>query len=83
MINLYYRLVKHLERIMDDKETKCLIFVGTKRAADDITRVSETSFEHKNDACCATTRLTLGDLVPAARWVSCACSSWRQGAKRT
>ncbi|KAK6543248.1 ATP-dependent RNA helicase dbp2 [Orbilia ellipsospora] len=32
------KLVKHLERIMDDKETKCLIFVGTKRAADDITR---------------------------------------------
>ncbi|KAJ6262812.1 ATP-dependent RNA helicase dbp2 [Drechslerella dactyloides] len=32
------KLVKHLERVMDDKETKCLIFVGTKRAADDITR---------------------------------------------
>ncbi|KAF3274068.1 ATP-dependent RNA helicase dbp2 [Orbilia oligospora] len=32
------KLVKHLERIMDDKETKCLIFVGTKRAADEITR---------------------------------------------
>jgi len=32
------RLIKHLEKIMDNKETKCLIFVGTKRSADDITR---------------------------------------------
>jgi len=32
-------MVKHLERIMEDKSNKCLIFVGTKRTADDITRV--------------------------------------------
>ncbi|KAF8451287.1 P-loop containing nucleoside triphosphate hydrolase protein [Terfezia claveryi] len=32
------RMVKHLERIMEDKSNKCLIFVGTKRTADDITR---------------------------------------------
>lgn len=32
------RLIKHLEKIMDDKLSKCLIFTGTKRTADDITR---------------------------------------------
>jgi ATP-dependent RNA helicase DDX5/DBP2 len=32
------RLVKHLEKIMDDKQSKCLIFTGTKRTADEITR---------------------------------------------
>lgn len=32
------RMIKHLERIMDDKSSKCLIFTGTKRTADDITR---------------------------------------------
>ncbi|KAK5629786.1 hypothetical protein RRF57_005501 [Xylaria bambusicola] len=32
------RMIKHLEKIMDNKENKCLIFVGTKRVADDITR---------------------------------------------
>ena len=34
------RLIKHLEKIMDSRDTqnKCLIFVGTKRVADDITR---------------------------------------------
>jgi ATP-dependent RNA helicase DDX5/DBP2 len=32
------RLIKHLEKIMDDKASKCLIFTGTKRTADDITR---------------------------------------------
>ncbi|KAF8466425.1 P-loop containing nucleoside triphosphate hydrolase protein [Kalaharituber pfeilii] len=32
------RMVKHLERIMEDKSNKCLIFVGTKRTADEITR---------------------------------------------
>ncbi|KAL5604510.1 uncharacterized protein BROUX77_004696 [Berkeleyomyces rouxiae] len=31
------RMIKHLEKIMDDKSNKCLIFVGTKRVADDIT----------------------------------------------
>ncbi|KKA30833.1 hypothetical protein TD95_004666 [Thielaviopsis punctulata] len=31
------RMIKHLEKIMDDKTNKCLIFVGTKRVADDIT----------------------------------------------
>jgi ATP-dependent RNA helicase DDX5/DBP2 len=31
------RLIKHLEKIMDDKNSKCLIFTGTKRTADDIT----------------------------------------------
>lgn len=34
------RLIKHLEKIMDDKQSKCLIFTGTKRTADDITKVS-------------------------------------------
>lgn len=33
------RLIKHLEKIMDDKASKCLIFTGTKRTADDITKV--------------------------------------------
>jgi ATP-dependent RNA helicase DDX5/DBP2 len=32
------RMIKHLEKIMEDKENKCLIFVGTKRIADEITR---------------------------------------------
>ncbi|TGZ77468.1 ATP-dependent RNA helicase DBP2 [Ascodesmis nigricans] len=32
------RLIKHLEKIMDDKQSKCLIFTGTKRTADDITK---------------------------------------------
>ncbi|RYP08254.1 hypothetical protein DL764_001988 [Monosporascus ibericus] len=32
------RMIKHLEKIMDNKENKALIFVGTKRVADDITR---------------------------------------------
>ncbi|ORY70007.1 Phosphomethylpyrimidine kinase-domain-containing protein [Pseudomassariella vexata] len=32
------RMIKHLEKIMDDKENKALIFVGTKRVADEITR---------------------------------------------
>ncbi|KAG0238406.1 ATP-dependent RNA helicase dbp2 [Actinomortierella wolfii] len=32
------KLIKHLERIMDEREHKTLIFTGTKRTADDITR---------------------------------------------
>jgi ATP-dependent RNA helicase DDX5/DBP2 len=32
------RMAKHLESIMDNKDNKVLIFVGTKRVADDITR---------------------------------------------
>lgn len=32
------RMIKHLEKIMDDKNAKCLIFTGTKRTADEITR---------------------------------------------
>ncbi|TAQ83710.1 hypothetical protein B7494_g7966 [Chlorociboria aeruginascens] len=32
------KMTKHLEKIMDDKENKILIFTGTKRVADDITR---------------------------------------------
>ena len=32
------RMSQHLERIMDDKDNKILIFTGTKRVADDITR---------------------------------------------
>ncbi|EAS29148.3 ATP-dependent RNA helicase DBP2 [Coccidioides immitis RS] len=32
------RMINHLERIMDDKKSKILIFTGTKRVADDITR---------------------------------------------
>src|SRR5687767_2190947 len=34
----YCRLVKHLERIMDQKDNKTLIFTGTKRTADEITK---------------------------------------------
>lgn len=32
------KLIKHLERIMDEREHKTLIFTGTKRTADDITK---------------------------------------------
>ena len=32
------KCIKHLERIMEDKESKVLIFTGTKRVADEITR---------------------------------------------
>lgn len=32
------RMIKHLEKVMEDQNNKCLIFVGTKRVADDITR---------------------------------------------
>jgi ATP-dependent RNA helicase DDX5/DBP2 len=32
------KMARHLERIMDDKANKILIFTGTKRVADDITR---------------------------------------------
>ncbi|KFG82454.1 ATP-dependent RNA helicase dbp-2 [Metarhizium anisopliae] len=32
------RMIKHLEQVMENKENKILIFVGTKRVADDITR---------------------------------------------
>lgn len=32
------RMTKHLEKIMEDKDNKILIFTGTKRVADDITR---------------------------------------------
>lgn len=32
------KMIRHLEKIMDDKENKILIFTGTKRVADDITR---------------------------------------------
>ncbi|MCJ1243227.1 ATP-dependent RNA helicase dbp2 [Trapelia coarctata] len=32
------KMTKHLERIMEDKDNKILIFTGTKRVADDITR---------------------------------------------
>jgi len=32
------RMTKHLEKIMDDRNNKVLIFTGTKRVADDITR---------------------------------------------
>ncbi|CAG8623061.1 12011_t:CDS:2 [Cetraspora pellucida] len=32
------KLVKHLERIMDQKDNKTLIFTGTKRTADEITK---------------------------------------------
>ena len=33
------RMIKHLEKVMDSKENKILIFVGTKRVADEITRL--------------------------------------------
>ncbi|CZR60029.1 probable p68 RNA helicase [Phialocephala subalpina] len=32
------KMTKHLEKIMEDKDNKILIFTGTKRVADDITR---------------------------------------------
>ena len=32
------RMIKHLERIMEEKDSKILLFTGTKRVADDITR---------------------------------------------
>ncbi|KAL6895296.1 DEAD domain-containing protein [Trichoderma longibrachiatum] len=32
------RMIKHLEKVMENKENKILIFVGTKRVADEITR---------------------------------------------
>ena len=32
------RMTKHLEQIMEDRDNKILIFTGTKRVADDITR---------------------------------------------
>jgi ATP-dependent RNA helicase DDX5/DBP2 len=32
------KMIKHLEKIMDDRNNKCLIFTGTKRIADEITR---------------------------------------------
>lgn len=32
------RMIKHVERIMEDRANKILIFTGTKRIADDITR---------------------------------------------
>jgi ATP-dependent RNA helicase DDX5/DBP2 len=32
------RMIKHLEKIMSNEENKCLLFVGTKRVADEITR---------------------------------------------
>ncbi|CRK12433.1 hypothetical protein BN1723_017292, partial [Verticillium longisporum] len=32
------RMIKHLEKAMENKENKALIFVGTKRVADEITR---------------------------------------------
>jgi ATP-dependent RNA helicase DDX5/DBP2 len=32
------RMIKHMEKIMDDKKNKILIFTGTKRVADEITR---------------------------------------------
>ena len=32
------RMIKHMEQIMEDKANKILIFTGTKRVADDITR---------------------------------------------
>ncbi|PHH82858.1 hypothetical protein CDD82_4496 [Ophiocordyceps australis] len=32
------RMIKHLEKVMENKDNKVLIFVGTKRVADEITR---------------------------------------------
>ena len=32
------KMIKHLEKVMDDKNNKVLLFVGTKRVADEITR---------------------------------------------
>ncbi|KAJ5607934.1 hypothetical protein N7537_004553 [Penicillium hordei] len=32
------KMIKHLEKIMEDRSNKCIIFTGTKRVADEITR---------------------------------------------
>ncbi|KAL3435942.1 hypothetical protein BDV09DRAFT_184725 [Aspergillus tetrazonus] len=32
------RMIKHLEKIMENRSNKCLVFTGTKRIADEITR---------------------------------------------
>jgi ATP-dependent RNA helicase DDX5/DBP2 len=32
------RMIKHMEKIMEDRSNKILIFTGTKRIADEITR---------------------------------------------
>ncbi|KAL4935391.1 hypothetical protein BDV06DRAFT_207101 [Aspergillus oleicola] len=32
------RMIKHLEKIMENRANKCLVFTGTKRIADEITR---------------------------------------------
>ncbi|KAF7587262.1 ATP-dependent RNA helicase dbp2 [Aspergillus hancockii] len=32
------KMIKHLEKIMEDRSNKCLVFTGTKRIADEITR---------------------------------------------
>jgi ATP-dependent RNA helicase DDX5/DBP2 len=32
------KMIKHMEKVMEDKENKILIFTGTKRVADEITR---------------------------------------------
>jgi ATP-dependent RNA helicase DDX5/DBP2 len=32
------KMIKHLEKIMENRSNKCLIFTGTKRIADEITR---------------------------------------------
>ncbi|KAJ9480451.1 hypothetical protein VN97_g13123, partial [Penicillium thymicola] len=32
------KMIKHLEKIMEDRSNKCIIFTGTKRIADEITR---------------------------------------------
>ncbi|KAJ2434787.1 ATP-dependent RNA helicase dbp2, partial [Coemansia sp. RSA 2440] len=34
----HHRLARHLEKIMDQRENKTIIFSATKRTADDITR---------------------------------------------
>lgn len=37
-MSCFVRLIYHIERIMEEKEKKTIIFTSTKRTADDITR---------------------------------------------
>ena len=38
LIDLYFRLVRLLEEILNEKENKTLIFTETKKKADDVAR---------------------------------------------
>lgn len=76
------RMIKHLEQVMENKENKILIFVGTKRVADDITR-----FLRQDGWPALCTYPSYQALfVSHDSWLLTAlhCSyPWRQAAKRT